>query len=191
LLVTNDFENGTAEIYQAALPQGTIEILKPGETLASVTDRYPAERIVVDFGGWVEARVVEAAQAASVCVVPLCYQSTADLMPAVKTILMLQKYAKRLVILINNTEATHLPELRAVLTERFPDIPLFVVNRSRYIAKLADEGMTLFDLFTLGGLHAFALRNVIPQIKALYAHLDKCEAEAARHLSSNQPNHGR
>ena len=50
LLVTNDFENGTAEIYQAALPQETIEILKPGKTLASVTNRYPAERIVIDFG---------------------------------------------------------------------------------------------------------------------------------------------
>lgn len=49
LLVTNDFENGTAEIYQAALPTGTIEILKPGQTLASVVERYPSERIVVDF----------------------------------------------------------------------------------------------------------------------------------------------
>ena len=49
LLVTNDIVNGTAEIYQAAMPQGTIEILKPGQSLASVTERYPSERIVVDF----------------------------------------------------------------------------------------------------------------------------------------------
>jgi len=121
-----------------------------------------------------------------VCVVPLCFQSTADLMPAVKTVLTLQTYAKRIVIVINNTEAVHVPELTEVLSERFPDIPLFVVNRSRYIAKLADEGMTLFDLFSLGGLHAFALRHVIPQIKALYAHLDECEKDA---LADNPSNH--
>ena len=70
-------------------------------------------------------------------------------MPAVKTVLTLQKYAKRLVILINNTETAHLADLNSVLSERFPDIPLFVVNRSRYIAKLADDGLTLFDLFSL------------------------------------------
>ena len=98
-------------------------------------------------------------------------------MPAVKTVLALQKHAKRLVILINNTEGSFVPELKQVLSERFPDIPIFVVNRSRYIAKLADDGLTLFDLFSLGGLHAFALRNVIPQIKALYSHLDQCEAD--------------
>jgi len=71
-------------------------------------------------------------------------------MPAVKTILTLKKYAKRLVILINNTESAHLSDLKSVLSERFPDIPLFVVNRSRYIAKLPDDGLTLFDLFSLG-----------------------------------------
>ena len=109
-------------------------------------------------------------------------------MPAVKTVLTLQQYAKRLVIVINNTEAAFVPDLKSVLTERFPEVPIFVVNRSRYIAKLADEGMTLFDLFTLGGLHAFALRHVIPQIKALYAHLDACEAES---LSPNQSTHAR
>ncbi len=122
-------------------------------------------------------------------------------MPAVKTIRTLQAYAKRLVIVINNTEAVHVEELKFVLTGRFPDIPLFVVNRSRYIAKLADEGMTLFDLVSLGGLHAFALRNVIPQIKALYAHLDQCERQEARgakgetgtqsDLKSNHPNDDR
>ncbi|MBU2531690.1 MAG: hypothetical protein KKB37_03030 [Alphaproteobacteria bacterium] len=41
---------------------------------------------MIDFGGFVESRVIEAAKLADVTVVPLSYQSTADLMPAVKTI---------------------------------------------------------------------------------------------------------
>ena len=107
-------------------------------------------------------------------------------MPAVKTVLALQKYAKHLVLLINNTEAVYVSDVKDVLSERFPDIPIFIVNRSRYISKLPDEGMTLFDLSALGGLHAFALRNVIPQIKALYAHLDACELQVAKdHLQPN------
>jgi hypothetical protein len=122
-------------------------------------------------------------------------------MPAVKTIRTLQAYAKRLVVVINNTEAVHVEDLKLVLAGRFPDILLFVVNRSRYIAKLADEGMTLFDLFSLGGLHAFSLRHVIPQIRELYAYLDQCERQEASNtggatrtssnLESNQSNYVR
>ena len=41
--------------------------------------------LVIDFGGFIESRVIEAAKMADVTVVPLSYQSTADLMPAVKT----------------------------------------------------------------------------------------------------------
>ena len=36
-------------------------------------------------------------------------------MPAVKTVLTLQKYARHIVIVINNTEAVHVRELKEVL----------------------------------------------------------------------------
>jgi hypothetical protein len=105
-------------------------------------------------------------------VVPLYYQSTADLMPAVKTVLTLAKCTRNIVLLINNTEAANLDDLKAVLGQRFPALPLFIVNRSKYIARLADEGQTVFDLFALGGLQKFALRNVLPQIRSFYDYLD-------------------
>ena len=86
---------------------------------------------------------------ADVCVVPICYQSTADLMPAVKTILTLEKHNKNILILINNTPHADAEQLQSVLSERFTNHRIFTINRSRYIAKLADEGKTLFDLFSL------------------------------------------
>jgi hypothetical protein len=105
-------------------------------------------------------------------VVPLCYQSTADLMPAVKTVLTLAKVNPNIVLLINNTDPASIDDLKAVLAERFPSLPLFVINRSKYIARLADDGQTAFDLFALGGLHKFALRHLLPQLKAFYSYLD-------------------
>lgn len=44
----------------------------------------------------------------------------------------------------------------------------------------------MFELFSLGGLRAFQLRHVIPQIKDLYAYLDQCESDD---LQTNQSNH--
>jgi hypothetical protein len=45
-LVTNDFENGTAEIYRALLPAEQIAILKPGQKLEGFADK----NVVFDFG---------------------------------------------------------------------------------------------------------------------------------------------
>ena len=57
MLVTNDLDTGTADIYEAALPAGRIVTLEPGQTLKSVRDRHKAKPLVIDFGGFVESRL--------------------------------------------------------------------------------------------------------------------------------------
>jgi hypothetical protein len=109
---------------------------------------------------------------ADVTVVPLSYQSTADLMPAVKTVAAVQPYCANVVLLINNTAPEHVEGLRQVLTTRFPDVPVLVINHSLYISRLADDGLDVFDLADLGGIERYQLRRVLPQIKTLYDFLD-------------------
>ena len=179
MLVTNDLDTGTADIYEAALPAGRIVTLEPGQSLKSVRDRLKGKPLVIDFGGFVESRVIEAATMANVTVVPLSYQSTADLMPAVKTVSALQPYCATIVILINNTEPVHVDELQGILSARFPTVPVLVINHSRYISRIADDGLTVFDIAALGGLERHQLRHILPQIERLYATLD-----AARHRNS-------
>lgn len=110
---------------------------------------------------------------ADAVVVPLCYQSTADLMPAVKTVTALMPYCDRIAVLINNTEPVHVRELKAVLANRFPSMPVLVINHSRYIGRLADDGLTVFDLADLGSLNRFHLRHILPQVRDLYMWLDQ------------------
>lgn len=117
--------------------------------------------------------MLEAARIADAVVVPLSYQSTADLMPAVKTVAALEEHCDRIAILVNNTDPVHVPELKAVLANRFPAVPVLVVNRSRYIGRLADDGLTVFDLAELGALNRFHLRHILPQIRDLYMWLDQ------------------
>ena len=172
MLVTNDLDNGTVDIYEEALPGGRIVTLEPGQSLKAVRARHSGKPLVIDFGGFVESRVIEAAQMAAVTVVPLSYQSTADLMPAVKTVTAMQPYCKTIVILINNTVPALVDELRAVLRKRFPKVPVLVVNHSRYISRIADDGLTVFDIAALGGIARHQLRRIIPQIETLYTFLD-------------------
>lgn len=136
-------------------------------------DHFAGQPLVIDFGGFVESRVIEAAKLADVTVVPLSYQSTADLMPAVKTITALQPHCETILVLINNTAPEHIQDLIGILAVRFPKLPVLVVNRSRHVARLADDGLTVIDIAEMGGLEAYQLRHILPQIKKLYGFLDK------------------
>lgn len=167
-MLTNDHQNGTIEIYGRLFPPGSIKALKPGERFDP--QAYPDT--VFDFAGPFDERVVAAARAADVCVVPICFQSTADAVPALSTIATLQRYTQDITVVINNTERDEVEVITEILKAQFPTVPAFVVNRSRYIWRLADEGRTLLELVALGGLYEHSLRKMVPQIKALYRHLD-------------------
>lgn len=168
-LLTNDFESGTADVYGSVLEPGQIVTIAPGEEIKVSDD----ENIVFDFGWWVESRVLQATEMADICVVPIYYQSTADLMPAVKTILTLEKHNENIVILINNTALADAKELQGVLAERFPNYRIFIVNHSRYIARLADEGKTVSEMMmSFRGLHRHMIKPIKAQIESFYEHLD-------------------
>ena len=128
--------------------------------------------IVFDFGGFIESRVIEAAKLADVTVVPLSFQSTADLTSAVRTITAIEEHCPRVVILINNTAREHVDDLANSLAGRFPKHTIMTVPPSRYMRRLADDGLTLRDIAALGGIERYQLRHVLPQLEALHAYLD-------------------
>ena len=146
--------------------------MKPGETIASVAKRLKGAPLVLDFGGFVESRVIEAAAMANVTVVPISFQSTADLTSAVRTITAIEEHCPRVVILINNTAREHVADLADMLAGRFPKHAIMTVPPSRYIRRLADDGLTLHDLAALGGIERYQLRTVLPPVEALHAILD-------------------
>jgi hypothetical protein len=47
-----------------------------------------------------------------------------------------------------------------------------VVNRSRYISRLADLGLTVSEIANLEAIARHQLRFILPQIQMLYAALD-------------------
>lgn len=164
---TNDFDNGTPEIYGNLFEEGKLKELRPDQDI-EIDD---TDNNVFDFGGFIDKRVIDVAKFVDFCVVPICYQSSADLTPGVQTIIELQKHNENIVILINNTEKDLAKELEEQLKENF-DYPIFVVSKSRIINRLADEGKTVFDLFSKGGLEKYMVRNLVPQLTSLYAYLN-------------------
>ena len=169
-LYTNDVQNATKELYGDMFKKDHFVEIEVGEEI-SIDDK---DSIVFDFGGYIDSRLVDVIKYVDVCIVPISYQSKSEYIPAVRTINALAQHNKNIVILINNTAKNLIPELKEVLSETFPNYPIFVVNSSRYISRLANYQKTLFDLLDTGdGLERHRIKeSLIPQIKAFYHHLD-------------------
>ena len=154
-------------MYHALFPNKPIIVLKPGETL----DNVSASNIVYDFGGFLDNRVADIAKQVSVCIVPIFYRSNADLTATAKTIIALQQFTQHIAIVINSTEKIYQEELTASLKQEFPNIPTFVLNFSRYVPRLANEGKTLHDMYHSNGLNKYLLRDVWHQRNKLFEYI--------------------
>ena len=168
-LCTNDSQNATVDIYGSLFPEKPIIVLKPGEGINDIPDNW----IVYDFWGFLDKRVVEVAQKVNLCVVPVYYQSIADITPAIKTIDALKEYNPNIIILINNSDPKETRYLETLFDELTPNIPKFIINKSKYISKLPNEWKTISELFDENGLNKYMLRNLLPQIKKMYSYIDK------------------
>lgn len=169
LYFTNDYESGTVEIYKDIFPEDQLHIIRNEDSL-----NLPADLdVVFDFGGWVDERIESIAKVCDVVVVPLFYQSMADLMPCIKTVNTLKGLNENVVILINNTDKKDVDDLKKGLNKKFPERKIFVVNKSKFIPRLANEGKTIQRLASENALNKYLLRDLLDQLDVFYTYLDK------------------
>ena len=173
MYLTNDYESGTLDIYGDMFEKNQLQIIK-SETKLDFTKLKSIKNLVFDFGGWVDEKIITIAKNVDAIVIPIFYQSIADLMPCIKTINSLLKYNKNILVLINNTDTNDVKGLKNQLEKSFPNNKILVVNKSKYINRLANEGKTIFDLSQEGGITGFQLKRtgLDSQIEALYTYLD-------------------
>lgn len=167
---TNDIGKETLKIYSGILQGENREFkeLAPGEEI-EIDDE---KKNIFDFGGFLDNRIIGVAKFVDYCIVPICFQSIADLTPAVTSIINLEKYNKNIVILINNTEKEYVQYISDYLSEKFK-YPIFLVNESKYIRRLANENKTIFELYKTKGIGKLWLAPIIDQVKQFYSYLEK------------------
>ena len=98
-LVTFDYDNGTRELYAELLPRDSFRELSPADPLHA----KEGESHVFDFGGYLDEKIITTAKVCDQCVVPISYQSPAEIKPFIDTVTELAQHNKNIIILINNT----------------------------------------------------------------------------------------
>ncbi len=169
LYFTNDYESGTVEIYKDIFAEGQLRVIRNEDSL-----NLPAELdVVFDFGGWVDERIESIAKVCDVVVVPVYYQSMADLLPCIKTVNTLRELNNNVVILINNTDKKDAEDIKKGLNKKFTEHKIFVVNKSKFIPRLANDGKTIDRLASENALNRYLLSGLLSQLDELYNYLDK------------------
>jgi len=169
--LTFDYDNGTRGLYEAMLPDGYFHEIAPTSELVA----YAGESHVFDFGGYLDERIIKTAKICDQCVIPIAFQSPAEIKPFIDTVSELSKHNKNIILLINNTDKEYLEELKEAISKNF-DFPIFIIPKSKFISKLSVYQKTPIELFegdeaTL--LQRHHLKNLAPAFREFYDYLSK------------------
>ena len=156
VLVTNDTrQRHRRHLRSGASGRAASSRWSRGSPSRTVADRFKGKPLVIDFGGFVESRVIEAAQDGRrhhrAAVLPI------DRRPHARR---QDRHGASSPTARPSSSSSTTPrrrtsaDLQQVLAVRFPKMPVLVVNHSRYISRIADDGLTVFDIAALGGLEA-------------------------------------
>jgi len=169
--LTFDYDNGTRDLYEDMLPEGRFHEIPPTGKLVA----YEGEDHVFDFGGYLDERIIRTAKVCDQCVIPIAFQSPAEIKPFIDTVSELAKHNNNIILLINNTEREYIEDLKASIRKNF-DYPMFVIPRSKFISKLSVYKETPIELFEGKGvslLQRHHLKNLAPQFREFYDYLSK------------------
>jgi cellulose biosynthesis protein BcsQ len=160
---TNDFKSGTKNIYSELFPKNSFKLISEDITDIELEDKT---NVVFDFGGYIDKMIPSILSASDLCVIPIMYQSNADLEAFSLIIDSISKINENIIIVINNTESHYIEQLYLGLSERYP-FNIFIVKRSMYLTYLANEGKTPFNI-NATGITKHALNQLQEQLKLLF-----------------------
>lgn len=163
---TNEYKVGTEDLYKEKITQNgqhpeLFNVIARGDHKLSIADKA-----VFDFGGSLDGRVPSVARASDLSVIPIHYQSKAELRPLFIMLSVMAEFNENILIVINNTEHSFIESLRAGLASE-TTFPIKVIRHSSFMTYLANDGLTPFELDVKGAPQK-ALRTIQDQLSELF-----------------------
>ena len=165
---TNDFLSGTQDLFEEHFEKGRFHTICPEDTELKIKASS-----VFDFGGWIDGKIPAIVKNADLCVIPISYQSLADLRPLFIVVETISKLNANIAIVINNTKKDFLEELENGINQTFNNkYPIKIVKQSSYMTYLVNEGRTPFELEERGALKK-ALDSIQGQLSEFFNFIRK------------------
>ena len=136
--------------------------------MAQITKELPIiEDVVYDFGGFVDAGVLDIIKHSDIVIVP-CINDLNSKMKAIKTINELKKYNNRFLVVATRLETQQdFKEIKSDIQEQFQDIEVLPLRKTKMLKNGLEYGMSPLELIAESKQIAYAGRNFIPEYKEI------------------------
>ncbi len=145
--------------------------------MAQITKELPIiEDVVYDFGGFVDAGVLDIIKHSDIVIVP-CINDLNSKMKAIKTINELKKYNNRFLVVATRLETQQdFKEIKSDIQEQFQDIEVLPLRKTKMLKNGLEYGMSPLELIAESKQIAYAGRNFIPEYKEILKYVLNDEA---------------
>ncbi len=152
------------DYYLISNDDSVIELAYPD--MAKVTNNPKViDDTVYDFGGFVDAGVVDIIKSCDIVIVP-CINDLNSKMKAIKTIQQLQDYNKRFLVVATRVENNQdFNEIETAIQEKFKNILVLPLRKTKVLKNGLEFGSSPLELIAESKQVAYAGRNFIPEYK--------------------------
>ena len=159
-VVTNDVHSPIDEVL------GEDRALRMG-IRDSLPEVPPEINLIYDFGGYPDARLIEATRQANCVIVPIIYESPLEMQVTINALSEIEKYTDRIVVVLNKAKPGDFERARAVLAEFDYDYPIFEVKQSTAFSRAIEQKKSLQQMVDESPLFSFHYSKPLEQIRTL------------------------
>jgi MinD superfamily P-loop ATPase len=161
-VVTNDVHSPIDEVI------GTDRALRMGMR-DSLPEVPPELNLIYDFGGYPDARIIEAAKMADCVIVPIIYESPLEMQVTINALSEIEKYTDRIVIVVNKAKTGDYERAERVLREFDYHYPIFEVKQSTAFSRAIEHKKSLQQMVNESPLFSFHYSKPLEQVRSLIA----------------------
>jgi len=158
------------DYYLISNDDSVIELAYPD--MAKITNQPKIiDDTVYDFGGFVDAGVVDIIKTCDIVIVP-CINDLNSKMKAIKTIQQLKKYNENFLVVATRLETKQdFNEIETAVQDIFKNILVLPLRKTKILKNGLEYGNSPLELIADSKQIAYAGRNFIPEYKDILRHI--------------------
>lgn len=161
-VITNDLYSP----IDKALPPGRCIKMDRDDVLDGLAQDKKKRKVILDFGGYADRRMLDAIKLADVVVVPTV-NAFADVQVTLRTIKEIARHNRKILVVVNRAKSGDLDEVRDIIHGTVGKYPVLPLKTSTALAGLYLNPKPISQLVTESGLNAHVYGELHQQIGAI------------------------
>jgi cellulose biosynthesis protein BcsQ len=126
----------------------------------------PEIDVIIDFGGYLDKRAIQGLKQADYVLVPVINEFK-DVHTTINFIQEIEEFNRHIIIIANKTKNRDYEEIKKIMSQFYPDYPVFEIKESRAMPNILKDKMSIQEMVNQGGLKKFNYYSINQQFNKL------------------------